>query len=535
MHLPAPHELLKLPRSQRRILYGIALAGCLLRLFFWWYSGRTWEDALITVLHSENFAGGLGLTHHHPGWPPVHGFTSPLSVLIPLPADVLHPGWGLALLKLVSALVSIPTVLLAAAVALHHTLRVDIRLVYLLASYLAFEHHQVLWGMAGMETQVAVFSLFLVMYCAQRPRAGTLGAAMALCVYARPDFAIFLLFVALYLWLTDKSMLFRSLAVSLALYTPWVLFTTFYYGSPVPNTIVAKGLGYPLWTKTTALFSHEAAAIIWQRVYDFIFLPLGPSFGGHGTGFLKFADGGWISRISVLVILAGAAAALRGFHKFYLIPLGSLAAYSAYYVFLVHGIFGWYLVPFSAVNCLLLVLALGALLRALAPPRRAAAVARLACAGYVLPFLLVLPTTFRAERDIQRYVETPVRIAVGKYLFEHRKPGDRVGCEPLGYIGYYSRMPVLDYPGLASPEVTGFLRRYRGQPWIDHMLNHFRPEWIALRPHEYQSLAGYPHMGFLQSDYVVVKTFQADPVHGPHIFRIEKSIDTGFYLLKKRR
>lgn len=444
MRLPVPHELRKLPPAQRRVLYGIAAAGLLLRLFFWWYTGRTWEDALITVLHSENFANGLGLTHHHPGWPPLHGFTSPLSVLIPLPADLLHPGWGLALLKLVSALLSVPTVLLASAVALHPAFRLDIRLVYLLASYLAFEHHQVLWGMAGMETQVAVFALFLVMYCAQRPRAGTLGAAMALCVYARPDFAIFLLFVALYLWLTDRPMLFRSLAVSLALYVPWVLFTTLYYGSPVPNTILAKGIGYPLWTKTTPLFSSEAAAIVWARIYDYIFLPLGPSFAGHGTGFLKFADGRWISRICVLAILAGAAAMARqGFHKFYLIPLGSLAAYSAYYVFLVHGIFGWYLAPFSAVNCLLLVLALGAFIRVLAP-RRAAMVAGLSCAAYVLPFLLVLPITFRAERDIQRHIETPVRIAMGKYLFAHKKPGDRVGCEPLGYIGYYSRMPVLD-------------------------------------------------------------------------------------------
>jgi hypothetical protein len=330
MPLPIPHELLKLDRTPRRVLYGIAAGGCLLRLFYWLYTGRVWEDALITVLHSENFAAGLGLTHHHPGFPPVHGFTSPLGVLIPLAADIFHPGWGLKLIKLVSALISIPTVLLAAAVALNPAFRLNVWLVYLLAAYLAFEHHQVLWGMAGMETQVAVFTLFLAMHQALQPRLrpAALGAAMAVCVYARPDFVLFLLFLALYVFLRDKAAFFRGLAVSLALYAPWVAFTTLYYGSPVPNTIVAKGLGYPLWTKTTALLSRDAVTTVWGRVYDFIFLPLGPSFGGHATGFLKFMDEGLIARVCLLLALAGAVAMLREFHRFYLVPLGSLAIFT---------------------------------------------------------------------------------------------------------------------------------------------------------------------------------------------------------------
>lgn len=528
-----PDEILKLDRTPRRVIYGIAVAGCLLRLFFWFYTGRVWEDALITVLHSENFANGLGLTHHHPGWPPVHGFTSPLSVLIPLVADIFHPGWGLALLKLVSALIAIPTVLLGAAVALNPAFRLNVWLVYLLASYLAFEHHQVLWGMAGMETQVAIFALFLVMYQALRLRSRALGIAMAVCIYARPDFAIFLLLVALYLFLTDRAVLRRSVLTALVLYAPWVLFTTLYYGSPVPNTIVAKGLGYPLWTKTTSLLSADAAAIVWARLYDYIYLPLGPSFAGHGSGFLKFADEGFISRGCVLLILAGALAMLRGFHRFYVIPLGSLAAYSAYYVFLVHGIFGWYLVPFSAVNCLLLVLALGALLRWLAPQREGR-LCLVACALYILPFLAVLPINFRTERDIQHYLETPVRMAIGRYLFDHKRPGDRIGCEPLGYIAYYSRMPVYDYPGLASPEVTAFIKQYPERRFMRCVLAHFKPEWITLRQHEYREMVELDSMKFLATEYAIEKVFEINPDRARKIFRITQNIDQCFYLLKKR-
>src|SRR5690348_1755921 len=91
------HELFPL---ETLILSSIAIA---IRLFFWFYTGRTWEDALITLQHAENAARGLGLTHT-PGSPPLHGFTSPISVLIPLVGEFLHPGFGLSLQKLVSAL-----------------------------------------------------------------------------------------------------------------------------------------------------------------------------------------------------------------------------------------------------------------------------------------------------------------------------------------------------------------------------------------------------------------------------------------------
>jgi len=35
--------------------------------------------------------------------------------------------------------------------------------------------------------------------------------------------------------------------VALAVYGPWLVITTLYYGSPIPNTILAKGMGYHLW------------------------------------------------------------------------------------------------------------------------------------------------------------------------------------------------------------------------------------------------------------------------------------------------
>ena len=530
-----PVELRQLPHLQRRIILCIACVGCALRLLFWFYTDRVWEDALITVLHSENFAGGLGLTHHHPGYAPLHGFTSPLSVLIPLAADIFHIGWGLPFQKLVSALISVPTVLLAGAIALNPAFRLNFWLVSIFCSYLAFEHHQILWGMAGMETQVAVFALMFAMYCALKGDAKMIGLSMAFLIYARPDFAIFAAVVALYIAMARREALYPSLGIALALYTPWIVFTLTYYGSPVPNTILAKSMGYSLWTRHTALLSEPFWANVWARVHDYIYLPLGPSFSGHGTGFLKFLDDGLVSRLCTVILLVGCAAMLRSFQKFYAIPLLACLAYSTYYVFFVPAIAGWYLVPFSAINCLLLVLGLGAVFEYLIVPARIPALSRLACILYVTPFLMVLPTTFAAERDIQRYIETPVRRALGTYLFEHKKPGDTVGCEPLGYIGYYSRMPVYDYPGLASPEVSAFMRKNPDKRTMDRMLEALQPSWIVLREHELRYMNTLQHMSFLQTGYTIEKTFRSDPVHTGEVFRAASNIDLTFVLLKKSR
>ncbi len=179
-----PKEISSLDDRSRRIVIGIALAGCLLRLFFWQYTHRTWEDALISVLHSENVGLGLGLTHHHPGYPPLHGFTSPLSVLVPLMADIFHPGWGLLLIKMVSAVIAIPTVLLGAAIALNRAFFVNIWLVYLLCAYLALEHHQVLLGHGRHgDTDGGVRRISHALPCAeaQHQSSGNFDGAMHVC------------------------------------------------------------------------------------------------------------------------------------------------------------------------------------------------------------------------------------------------------------------------------------------------------------------------------------------------------------------
>jgi len=491
-----------------RLVTGLLLAAALLRIYFWRYTGRTWEDALITVLHAENFWQGLGLTHVKPGEPPLHGFTSPISVLIPLAAGFINAAWGLALQKAASVVAAVGVVILGLRLILLVETARGLRLAWVLFAlgYIALEHHQILWGMAGMETTVVTLVLFFFFYaCAVRsPR--LIAVAMALALYARPDF-LFLNLIGL-AWCAAflRRDLWRVVGLAFLLYLPWLVFTTLYYGSPIPNTIFAKLYGY----------THGARDF--HKFLGFI-VPLGPSFSGHGTGYLREWDGGAISILVFgLALLGTYHVAARRATALY-VPAAFMLVYWLYYEFLVAGVFGWYMAPLAAAT--ILVAGYG-LICVVPSPRAAMAVA----VAYILAIAAVLPENFKAERGIQKHIEIPVRQQIGLYLGQVMGPGDYVGLEPLGYSSYYSRRAIHDYPGLASRQVVAFLKQ-RPRAGLCEMLPHFKPKFVVLREFECK---GHE---FLGRDYELIREFKADAAAWK-VKKNEYNMDRHFLLFRRK-
>src|SRR5581483_7809678 len=222
--------------SWRRLTWFLVATAVLLRLFFWIYTGRVWEDALITILHSENFYAGLGLTHYKIDEPPVYGFTSALSLLIPLVGDYFRIGFGLHLLQFLSALAGGASVyVMSLLVRAYFGPQAPVYLLFLTCGYVAIEHHQILWGMAGMETQFAVLILLWTLYCYECAP-GWLGTAFGFCMLVRPDFAFVVAVLACLRLMRSESprrAFWQMLWPSCVLYLPWIVFTAWYYGSPV--------------------------------------------------------------------------------------------------------------------------------------------------------------------------------------------------------------------------------------------------------------------------------------------------------------
>ncbi len=530
------------PENDIVLRFGLvfALLAVLIRFFFWAYTGRTWEDSLITVLHSENLMNGLGLTHYlGKGEPPLHGFTSPLSVLVPLIGDIFRVGFGLSFIKIVSALAGGLTVLYAMALSIHPKIKLPAPMAVMIMGYLAFEHHQILWGMAGMETQMATLVLLMSCYFAVAEKAVPLGISLGFCMLARPDFAFWTAIVGLYVLLFHPRKLATVTAIAIAVYMPWLLFTTWYYGSPLPNTIMAKELGYPLWT-TWPQFSRTPSLVlarVWSSLTgsygeSSVFQPLGPSFAGHGTSYRAvFNDYGLICDFMIVMALAGTVSILRRRQWAYLPVVLFVLVYSVYYAFFVALVFSWYLSPFAAAVLFLSargIQATACLVRGL--KARTAAHTTLA-ALYLLCIVAVLPKTFATEKSIQETVENPVRKQIGLFLNRVMDTEETVGSESLGYIGYYSRRIVYDWPGLCSRKVVEFSRTHpREQRSLLKMLEFNKPDFMVLRHHEFRKVMGQP---WFEDKYRAIASFEVPYDRNNPLFK-SPNVDLGFLVFAKK-
>jgi len=544
------------PRLSRWALF-LAASAVAVRLFFWWYTGRVWEDALIAVLHSENCANGLGLTHFRLGEAPVQAFSSPLGVLVPLMADLIRVGWGLAWLKVVSALAGGLTVLYVMAVAIHPRVKLPGPLAVLAMAYVAFEHHQILWGMSGMETQLATLALVMSLYYtiavvtaregeapsepSLRPRAQAtrLGVALALCMLARPDFVFWTVIVGGCVLLRDRRQFLWVAGVALALYVPWVVFATAYYGSPIPNTIIAKGLGYPHWSRDPGFALGDVVHHAWTRLNGrylagSIFQPLGPCFAGHGTHFSHVVtDGGRVCQLMTALALVGAVSAVRRRQWAFAPLILFVLVYAAYYVLAVPLVFGWYVLPFVVAVLLLSARGVQALTRPLGDPGLQNAACGFFAVVYLTCIIGILPSTFHTEKRIQEDIENHVRKRAALSLAERMADDETVGCEALGYLAYCTRRTVYDWPGLGSRRVVEFSRNHPDKRTLPDMLDHFRPDYILLHPFEYDQANELGHH-WLDTDYALIERFEAPQERIADIMLLNRNIDVCFLLLERR-
>ena len=89
----------------------------------------------------------------------------------------------------------------------------------------------------------------------------------------------------------------------------------------------------------------------------------------------------------------------------------------------------------------------------------------------------------------QKVIEDGNRKQIGLWLAEQAKSQlDTVFLEPLGYIGFYSQLKMLDFPGLAAPEVVA-ARKKLGSDRAAGLIQELKPDWLVLRAAEAQRIS----------------------------------------------
>ena len=473
---PASRPLLAVLRDPE--VLGIAILAVVLRAVFMVATGRIWEDALITVAHARNAVEGLGLTHHA-GEPVTHGFTSVASVLLPVGFEAIVRDSGIIGIQLVSLAASVLAVVYAANVA--DALGLSRAARFLVIAFLAVETNHVFYGAAGMETQIAVALLLASIYYTVRERWVGIGLTLGLCVLARPDYLLWWACALGYLAIRRRDLLLRTAGLAIGVVAPWLLFATVYYGSPVPQTIVAKAASFSTLPGAADLLPWLIAQVVSHL--ETIARSLTPYLADT-----MVLEGPlprpilWVVAIAAFFLVLHGALSVRRQPRWW--PVIAFAGlYGIYRILLLPGVYNdWYVPSHTAV----LVLLLAAGVDGLRLPRaRSIAVAVGLAAVYLLPY----PSFIVLERQMQSEVEDSVRRNVAAYLSANVRDGEPVTAESAGYIGYESRVLLYDYPGLTSrASLAALTGMPRAERTIEHLVASLRPTWVVLRPYEHARL-----------------------------------------------
>ncbi|MCL5266243.1 MAG: hypothetical protein M1343_13800 [Chloroflexi bacterium] len=440
---------LPMPRSLAwpKLAFGAALVACVglaigVRVAF---GPHVREDAFITLRYAENIAAGQGFVFNL--GERVLGTTTPLFALLlaALARLGLDPAFAAIAIGILSDAGAMVILSLIAARFLKPLAVVFVLMLYALLSPI------VSYAVSGMETSLYVLLILSSVLAYASGKMRFAGLLCALLVFTRPDGLILPTVFFFHALVYKRNGLLDALVVFVIVLAPWVAFATTYFGSPIPQSMIAKA---------SVDFAPDSALSLRNFLWYFSdvdnrwFLPLSPVFI---LGILQLKR----ERAPALLMAWALAysAAFIASNKF-LFPLTP---------------FEWYFVPLLAP----FVLGIGAGLENVV-----SFIARLAGAArgwlYVGAAFTVGAVLLIGYGAVLRYQHSELGKAVGgretvyaklaSQMAEMGVQDEPVAAYEIGAFAYRYPGPILDLWGLVSPKVVG----------IDsyNILYQARPPWI---------------------------------------------------------
>lgn len=417
------------------------------------------DDQFITFRYIDHLASGQGFVYNigeH-----VLGTTTPLFTLLG------------ALLK--SILPQVPTpelmayaniaLLAAGAVLLYRLLLSSVPQIYALAGALIFAFDLAKAVPEGMESPLFIlFTLaFLLALAGKRFRWSAIFLALA-CL-TRPDAGLIAVLAFAFWWQQrgiNEALIDAAIAAAVAL--PWLLFALWYFGSIIPQSLIAKAHGHDIYViPAIQAFKVQLAAlsrVYWGNIFDPDNLVLQTVFN-----------------LIPFIALAGAGAwqlARRGFWILPAIPVLYFVAFSISDPVL----FPWYSTQMEPLWIATSLVGI-AWIASRIPWQPA---------GYaVLAALIAGPIALWANLLTSMDVGSKGALfSAGQYILAHEKPGETIALSNIGIVGYVTGAPIIDTIGLTYPLSSAFY------PWSDScrdmanlyqippaLIKDLKPDWIV--------------------------------------------------------
>jgi hypothetical protein len=435
------------------VLIGVALAVRLLP------GPRTIDDAYITFRYARNLADGLGFVYN-PGQH-VLGTTTPLYTILMAVAWLLGchdlPTVALIVNSLADAGTAVLLCWLGRRLAASWVVAVAAGLAW------AVSPMSVTFAIGGMETSVAI--LFLVgsfaAYVAGRSRLA--AAAMALAVLTRPDALIaaglLLADMVLRPLLTGngnplaarlRRLPWAEVAIFTVMLIPWTVFASFYFGSPLPQSVQAKVQAYYVeqFSALIRLIQHFSTPFFEGEIF-------GPFWPAIGLPLYLM--------LYLFGTLRGTRCAGRSLPMM-VYPLAYVVLFSAENPL----IFRWYLAPPLPFYFLGILIGLQVIIAGLA--RILDRNGRTPIGAWITALVAVLLLASSLNAYTRHPDHGPDRPAPEMAWFKlellyrqaadivrpRLQPRDLVAAGDIGAVGWFTGAPILDTLGLISPQAVGY-------------------------------------------------------------------------------
>ncbi len=316
----------------------------------------------------------------------------------------------------------------------------------------------------GMETSLFILLSFMFFYYLLSKRFYLSSIFLSLLVLTRPDAVIIALFALIY-WYQHSSLekTIRYILLSILITIPWLVFATFYFGSFVPQSIMAK-----MHTSDIVIQSNFQALkvqlahmsrIYWGKIFDPNNMLMQVVFN-----LIPFVLLFWFS-------------IKKYFNKdnwiLFLIPI----TYFAFFSLSNPVMFPWYLSQAEPLLILITFIYVAFILKNI----------KMHYLQLVVLFVIsVGPIYFWTNNILSNKQSSKLPLfEAGLYLKENVKDGESVGVNNIGIIGFTSGARILDFFGLVNIDSPYFYpvihecRDKQAQYIIPpNLIMHFSPEWI---------------------------------------------------------
>jgi hypothetical protein len=366
-----------------------------------------------------------------------------------------------------------------------------------------------LFASNGMETGFMIFFLSLSWYAMTVGSAHPwklLGVAWGGIMWSRPDGFVYAGALAAAMigfkaglassngrgWFLRQC--FYGMGLGVLIYLPWFLWSWSYYGTPISNTIVAKGLkgfGNPVDGVGAAFLCLTTNNFFFQSPY-FNSAAWNPLFVGWGDLLWLFAAAPVVlPGMSPLTRCASATFLIANFYLLMIVPIW----------------WPWYVPNATWSGYLAIIMAWFDLDRYL--EKRTGWLPGwkkiFSTAVLLIPQMVLLGFVLQEMRVEQTLIELNNRKQIGLWLGRNSSPGETVFLECVGYIGYYSQLKMYDFPGMTSPEMVA-ARRTLHSDGCGLLIAYLHPDWLVLRPDEI-NLLSVDQTLWLELNYKPVKVF----------------------------